>query len=388
MNNLTTKGEKPKIKIALIVDEYFGALGTAYGGYGFLARRYISKYLPDNEIEIEVLLGKGKYNFKSEENVVDGINVYKLPRRKWFASQWLSKKGYSIYLSIELTYSYVLECEKDTDKKLILWIQDPRPQYEWDEINTVKLFPEPSYYNQKIYDLVHEWYKRGRVKFVTQGHFLNEKAIDLYDLDCNVEIEYLPNPIDIDPNYIYSYKNKENIIIFLGRIESVKRGWLFCEIAKKMPQYQFYVLGKTFRDDGENSKIIQPYLELPNLHFAGHVDGEVKASYLKRAKILINTSIHEALPISFLEALSYGVLIVSNRNPENLTEKFGVHVGDVLGDGFDKVDLYCSAVNKLMNNDILQKQLAVKAIQYINKVHTVERFVKNTRKIILEEVAK
>lgn len=388
MNKLTAKSEKPKIKVALIVDEYFGALGTAYGGYGFLARRYISKYLPDSEIEIEVLLGKGKYNFKSEANVVDGINVYKLPRRKWFASHWLSKKDYSIYLSIELTYSYVLECEKNIDKKLILWIQDPRPQYEWDEINTVKLFPEPSYYNQKIYDLVHEWYKRGRVKFVTQGHFLNEKAIDLYDLDCNVEIEYLPNPIDIDPNYIYSYKNKENIIIFLGRIESVKRGWLFCEIAKKMPQYQFYVLGKTFRDDGENSKIIQPYLELPNLHFAGHVDGKVKASYLKRAKILINTSIHEALPISFLEALSYGVLIVSNRNPENLTEKFGVHVGDVLGDGFDKVDLYCSAVNKLMNDDILQKQLAVKAIQYINEVHTVERFVKNTRKIILEEVAK
>nr|WP_216075364.1 glycosyltransferase family 4 protein [Acinetobacter indicus] len=385
---MTAKSEKPKIKVALIVDEYFGALGTAYGGYGFLARRYISKYLPDSEIEIEVLLGKGKYNFKSEANVVDGINVYKLPRRKWFASHWLSKKDYSIYLSIELTYSYVLECEKNIDKKLILWIQDPRPQYEWDEINTVKLFPEPSYYNQKIYDLVHEWYKRGRVKFVTQGHFLNEKAIDLYDLDCNIEIEYLPNPIDIDPNYIYSYKNKENIIIFLGRIESVKRGWLFCEIAKKMPQYQFYVLGKTFRDDGENSKIIQPYLELPNLHFAGHVDGEVKASYLKRAKILINTSIHEALPISFLEALSYGVLIVSNRNPENLTEKFGVHVGDVLGDGFDKVDLYCNAVNKLMNDDILQKQLAVKAIQYINEVHTVERFVKNTRKIILEEVAK
>lgn len=290
MNKLTAKSEKPKIKVALIVDEYFGALGTAYGGYGFLARRYISKYLPDNEIEIEVLLGKGKYNFKSEANVVDGINVYKLPRRKWFASHWLSKKDYSIYLSIELTYSYVLECEKNIDKKLILWIQDPRPQYEWDEINTVKLFPEPSYYNQKIYDLVHEWYKRGRVKFVTQGHFLNEKAIDLYDLDCNVEIEYLPNPIDIDPNYIYSYKNKENIIIFLGRIESVKRGWLFCEIAKKMPQYQFYVLGKTFRDDGENSKIIQPYLELPNLHFAGHVDGEVKASYLKRAKIF---SVHD-----------------------------------------------------------------------------------------------
>jgi hypothetical protein len=27
-----------KIKIGLIIDEFFGAVGTAYGGYGFLAR--------------------------------------------------------------------------------------------------------------------------------------------------------------------------------------------------------------------------------------------------------------------------------------------------------------------------------------------------------------
>ncbi|WP_180086309.1 glycosyltransferase family 4 protein [Acinetobacter sp. YH12103] len=380
------ENKKPKIKVALIVDEYFGAVDTAFGGYGFLARRHIAKYLPNSEIEIEVLLGKGKYNFQSENYMVDGIKVYKLPRRKWFASRWLAKKDYTLYLSIELTYSYILECEKNIKKKLVLWIQDPRPQYEWDEINTVKLFPEPSYYNQKIYDLVNTWYRNDRVKFISQGYFLNEKAIDLYDLDKNIEIEYLPNPIDIDPNFVYDSKVKENIIIFLGRIESVKRGWLFCEIAKKLPQYQFYVLGKTFRDDGKNSQIIQPYFDLPNLNFVGHVDGEEKESYLKRAKILINTSIHEALPISFLEALSYGTLLVSNRNPENLTQKFGVYVGNVLGDGFDKVDLYCDAVNRLMDDDILRDQLAVKAIQYINEVHNVENFVKNTRNIILREV--
>ena len=380
------ENKKPKIKVALIVDEYFGAVDTAFCGYGFLARRHIAKYLPNSEIEIEVLLGKGKYNFQSENYMVDGIKVYKLPRRKWFASRWLAKKDYTLYLSIELTYSYILECEKNIKKKLVLWIQDPRPQYEWDEINTVKLFPEPSYYNQKIYDLVNTWYRNDRVKFISQGYFLNEKAIDLYDLDKNIEIEYLPNPIDIDPNFVYDSKVKENIIIFLGRIESVKRGWLFCEIAKKLPQYQFYVLGKTFRDDGKNSQIIQPYFDLPNLNFVGHVDGEEKESYLKRAKILINTSIHEALPISFLEALSYGTLLVSNRNPENLTQKFGVYVGNVLGDGFDKVDLYCDAVNRLMDDDILRDQLAVKAIQYINEVHNVENFVKNTRNIILREV--
>ncbi|OUY09665.1 hypothetical protein CAP42_10265 [Acinetobacter indicus] len=383
---MITECKKTKIKVALIVDEYFGAVDTAFGGYGFLARRYIAKYLPNSEIEIEVLIGKGKYNFKSENYIVDGIKVYKLPRRKWFASRWLSKKDYTLYLSIELTYSYILECEKNINKKLVLWIQDPRPQYEWDEINTVKLFPEPSYYNQKIYDLVNQWYKNGRVKFISQGYFLNEKAIDLYNLDKDIQIQYLPNPIDIDPNFVYDSRVKENIIIFLGRIESVKRGWLFCEIAKQLPKYQFYVLGKTFRDDGKNSEIMNKYMDVPNLHFVGHVDGEEKIAFLKRAKILINTSIHEALPISFLEALSYGTVLVSNRNPENLTGKFGIHVGDVLGDGFDKVELYSNAVRQLMLNDSLRNDLAVQAIEYVKKIHNVEDFVNNTRSIISQEV--
>ena len=386
MFNMITECKKTKIKVALIVDEYFGDVDTAFGGYGFLARRYIAKYLPNSEIEIEVLIGKGKYNFKSENYIVDGIKVYKLPRRKWFASRWLSKKDYTLYLSIELTYSYILECEKNINKKLVLWIQDPRPQYEWDEINTVKLFPEPSYYNQKIYDLVNQWYKNGRVKFISQGYFLNEKAIDLYNLDKDIQIEYLPNPIDIDPNFVYDSRVKENIIIFLGRIESVKRGWLFCEIAKQLPKYQFYVLGKTFRDDGKNSEIMNKYMDVPNLHFVGHVDGEEKIAFLKRAKILINTSIHEALPISFLEALSYGTVLVSNRNPENLTGKFGIHVGDVLGDGFDKVELYSNAVRQLMLNDSLRNELAVQAIEYVKKIHNVEDFVNNTRSIISQEV--
>lgn len=377
----------PKIRLALIVDEYFGGAGTAYGGYGFLARRYIAKYLPNAEIEIEVLLGKGKHYFKSEHYVVDGVNVYRLPKRKFFASRWLAEKDYDLYLSIELTYSYVLECEKNKNKKLLLWIQDPRPQYEWDEINTVKLFPESNYYNQKIYDLVHELYLNQRVRFVSQGYFLNQKAIDLYQLNDDVKIEYLPNPIDMPEHYLYDEDAKENMIIFLGRIESVKRGWIFCEIAKQMPHYQFYVLGQTFRDEGRNSEILEPYLQLPNLHFAGHVDGDEKASYLKRAKILINTSIHEALPISFLEALSYGTLLVSNRNPENLTEKFGIHVGDVLGDGFDKVDLYCTAVNELLNDDLKRQTLATQAVEYIRKVHNVDDFVVNLREIVLEEIS-
>lgn len=48
------------IRVALLVDEYFGGAGTAYGGYGFLARRYIAKYIPNKEISLDVLLNLSK----------------------------------------------------------------------------------------------------------------------------------------------------------------------------------------------------------------------------------------------------------------------------------------------------------------------------------------
>lgn len=393
--------QKPVIKVGLIIDEFFGGAGTAFGGYGFLARRYVAKYIPDKDITVDVLMGRSKLlrqvslwkniwsitygSFFARRWRVDDVSLYLLPGIPFFASQWLKRKNYSTYLSIELTNNYVLETEPNKHKKLILWIQDPRPKYEWKEIATVKLFPESSYYNQAIYDTVHRWSKEGRVKFITQGRFLNQKAFDLYRLPTDTPIQYLPNPVDIDYKFdINKFKKKDNII-FLGRIESVKRGWLFCEIAKRMPEYNFYILGQTFREKGKNSKIMDEYKNIPNLHFAGHVDGKVKEKYIKEAKILVNTSIHEALPVSFLEALAYGTLLVSNRNPEDLTSQFGVWVGDVLGDGFDKVDLYVNAIKSLMLNDKKRQKIAKKAIDYIKKVHNVDKFTVDLRKVIYEE---
>lgn len=376
-----------KIRVALLIDEFFGGAGTAFGGYGFLARRYIARYLPNEDIEIDVLLGKGKNFFKAEKYHVDNVDLYRLPRKKLFSKLWLKRQNYDLYLSIELTNDWVLKNEPNKNKRLILWIQDPRPRYEWDEINTVKLFPETCYYNQNIYDLVHRFYLQSRVKFISQGYFLNQKAKDLYALSDDVDIRYIPNPIDIDKKFDVQTYPKQNKIIFLGRVESVKRGWLFCEIAQRMPQYEFYILGQSFREKDKNSAIMQKYQNIKNLHFAGHVDGEEKALYLKDAKILVNTSIHEALPISFIEALSYGTLLVSNRNPENLTSKFGIWVGDVLGDGFDKVDLYVHAIENLMTDDKLRTNLALSAREYIEQVHNVERFIKDLREIILNEAA-
>ena len=305
-----------RVKVALIVDEYFGACGTAYGGYGFLARNYIARYLPDTNISVEVLLS------------------------------------------------------------------NKRPWSEWLEIQTVKLFPENSYWSSSLYDSVNKLYGKGLVTFVSQGYFLNDKAIELYRLPGDAPIAYMPNPIDIDYGFDPESYPKKNHILFIGRIESIKRGWLFCEIAKQLPQYEFFMLGQTFREKSQNESIMAGYRDIPNLHFVGHVEGEEKMKYIREAKILVNTSIHEALPITFLEALAYGTLLVSCRNPEDLTSKFGRYTGPVLGDGFDKVPLFTSAIEELIENEGLRKELSCKAVEYIREIHPVHKFQQHMRKLI------
>lgn len=379
-----------KLKVALLVNEYFGALGTCIGGYGFLARRVIAKYLNNEDIQVDVILKTNSRNFGifSKKYNVDGVNVYAMPKRKWFAKRWLNNQNYDVYLSIETSFNLPMIIEPNKDKKMIFWIQDPRPLSDWDEIATVKLFPEKCYYDQEIYDRIHSLYKENRVKFVSQGKHLNNKAKELYRLNDDVDIIYLPNPIEIDEKFELSSYPKKNMIIFLGRIESVKRGWIFCEIAKQCPEYDFYMLGQAFYDAEKSNAIISQYNNIPNLHFAGHVDGELKNQYLKDAKILINTSIHEALPISFLEALSYGTVLVSNQNPDNLTSKFGIDVGTVLGDGFESVELYVNAVRELMQNNEKRNKLALDGIEYVRKVHNIPKFVSDITGILSETVKK
>ncbi|EPV8011153.1 hypothetical protein ACWAKF_003343 [Acinetobacter baumannii] len=78
-------GYNRPIRVGLIIDEFFG-------GYGFLARNHIAKYIPNADIQIDVLLGKGSKKLFAEEYLVDDVKLYRLPRRKWFARRWLRKK--------------------------------------------------------------------------------------------------------------------------------------------------------------------------------------------------------------------------------------------------------------------------------------------------------
>lgn len=374
------------MKVALLIDEFFGAAGTGFGGYGFLARHLIAKYLPCEDIELDVLIGTCRYRPHKEH--VDNVDLYWIPGRLNLGERFLRKKDYDVYLSIELVNDFALRKETDKNKKLVLWVQDPRPWSEWRELQTVKCNLENCYYSQPLYDFVHELDKAGRVRWITQAHCLEDPARDLYRLPFDHPFQYLPNGVDIDKDFDVATYPKKDKIIFLGRVESVKRGWIFCEIAKAMPEYEFHVLGQTFREKDKNKESIARYMDIPNLHFEGHVEGERKAQFLKDAKILVNTSIHEAMPVSFLEAMAYGTCIVSCRNPDDYTELFGRYVGKVLGDGYDSVPRFVEAIRGLMQNEDERRAKSLAGRAHAEKYHNVPDVIAQLRQVLRETAGK
>ena len=376
-----------KIKVALLIDEFFGGAGTAFGGYGFLARKYIAKYIPDENIEIDVLLERKQGLQEAECVKVDGVNLYRLPDRTKLAKKWLKKQNYDLFLSIEMTYPSWKIMQLIDNKKLILWIQDPRPSVVWEEKRqTMTCIKDPCIVFPQIPELIKRLLNKRLVYFISQGYSLNELAKTLYNLPQDTPVDYVPNPIDLDTRYKFDINEKKKQVVFLGRLEAQKRAWLFCEVAKRMPEYEFYVMGKFFRDEENNKKPLEPYLnaDIPNLHFTGHLEGEEKEKLIRESRILLNTSIWEGIPISWLEALQYGTAIVSCLNNEDLPSRFGAYVGEILGDGFDKVDLFIPAIRELMENDELYAEKANAAIEYIRQTHNVERFVKTLKDKIYE----
>lgn len=367
-------------KYLIFVNEFFGEWQTARGGYGFLARHIIPSALDIPLSDLTVCLGQSRSYFKCETRFSsEGIKLIKLPKCRLLAARIVN--SYDILITIEATVDYLFSLKSKLKKKILFWIQDPRPSKDWEVINSVTLAKEKSYYNKKTYELVNYCYRKGLVYFATQARFLIPKAIELYGLNQNISIPFLPNPLEAQTKSFI----KDNNIIFLGRLDSVKRGWLFCEIAKILPKYHFYVLGSSSNDaEKQNNAILNNYANLPNLHFLGHLNGKDKEEQLRKAKILVNTSIHEALPISFLEAFSYGVTVVSNQNPDNLVSQYGRYTGESTGNGWNDVEKFVTEIDFLMTNEKIRVDLATKAKQYLVENHSIEHFRHQLSSIIAD----
>ena len=154
----------------------------------------------------------------------------------------------------------------------------------------------------------------------TAAKFLIPKAKKVYGLKN--EPIFLPSPIQIPENV---KKSDTPVVCFLGRFDRRKRPEIFFDLAIQFPDVIFEAVG-IGRDRKYVERLNDNYLGIKNLRFNGFVDqfsNNNLSEIIGRSWILINTSIREGLPTSFLEAAANGCAILSEIDPDGFTSSFG-----------------------------------------------------------------
>jgi glycosyltransferase involved in cell wall biosynthesis len=172
-------------------------------------------------------------------------------------------------------------------------------------------------------------------------------------------------------------------VCLLGRLDPIKRPWIFFELAKKFKNVDFLVCGRSSYPKVMNP-IIEQYQSVENLKFLGLVEGENKADILSKSWVIVNTSIHEGLPCSFEESFAYGTPIISSVNPDDLVSKFGFYTGENVGYGTDEPTMkrFQEGLDKLLSDKKELERLGLEAREYIEKIYNFDVFEKSLRNIL------
>jgi glycosyltransferase involved in cell wall biosynthesis len=118
-----------------------------------------------------------------------------------------------------------------------------------------------------------------------------------------------------------------DLVVWVGAIRRVKGPELFLELARRLPDTRFVMIGgDTPTEKSFAERVVESSRRLDNLTLTGRLSTSDVAEYLKRAALLVNTSEVEGFPNAYLEAWNYGVPVVSLSDVDGLIEQEGLGV--------------------------------------------------------------
>ncbi len=163
------------------------------------------------------------------------------------------------------------------------------------------------------------------------AHCVVDKSVRRYSL--RTPPEFLPTPVMVPASV---EKAERPTVCFVGRWHGIKQPEHFLDLARQFPTVNFIAVGGA-PGQARDAELRRRYAGVANLEMTGPIDqftsnrlGEI----LSRSWILVNSSLREALPTTFIEAAAHRCAILSYLDPDGFASRFGqiVRPGK-LGDG-------------------------------------------------------
>ena len=174
----------------------------------------------------------------------------------------------------------------------------------------------------------------------------------------------IPNPNTYDETHSINYSIKENIVLYVGRIDEHQKKIsrlikIWAQIYSIYPDWHLYIIG----DGKDKNKLKNIARDLPRIKF---IDKCEPSSYYKKARIICLTSAFEGFGMCLTEGMQFGcVPIVFNCYPA---------VTDIIKNGYSgeiisafNMEEYKNKLSRLMHNYRYWKYLSQNAFMDVKK---------------------
>ncbi|MGF7119273.1 glycosyltransferase family 4 protein [Methanobacterium oryzae] len=185
----------------------------------------------------------------------------------------------------------------------------------------------------------------------------------------------IKNHIKINDVYL-DKKSEIPVVLWVGSMAEVKQPWLVIELAKMMPSIKFQMIGGYQGDPTLYNYMKKQSEELKNFEFLGVVPFDEIDYYFNKAWILVNTSMFEGFPNSFLQAwMNYMPVVSINANPDETITDYNL--------GFYSRNLkqLKEDLTILLNDEDLIKEMGINGRKYVENNHDIENVLPNYIKL-------
>jgi glycosyltransferase involved in cell wall biosynthesis len=360
------------MRVCFIVGEIFN--WGVYGGFGKLTRTLGANLVKDG-FEVFVLMPRISKDQRTIE-ILDGMTVVGLPSR--YARSLYKACEADIYHSEDPSITTYLAMRWSPRGKHIVTFQDPMTVSEqilsiwsrsprWKDLS----FRLSMRVKVRISDFLVKRAVSHADALFSQAKYVIPTIATMFKLKRPPP--FLPNPVEIPERSLK--KADEPTVCFLARWDPVKRNEILFDLAKEFPEVKFIVPGKA-HSEGRDSYLRETGRKLTNVEMPGFVSEEEKSRILEKSWVLVNTSLRECLPISFLEAAAHKCAILSSNDPDHFAKNFGYHVA-----GMD----YAKGLKTLLENDAW-KEKGERGFRYVKETHELGKVIDQHEKIYKEVV--
>jgi glycosyltransferase involved in cell wall biosynthesis len=190
----------------------------------------------------------------------------------------------------------------------------------------------------------------------------------LFRKNFGVETEVIPNPVELALSQVDSGAN--SAVLWLSTYKPSKRPEWFTELARRLPQLRFVMVGLPGSGPGamESWRAAQQAAAvLSNLEVHGFVEHARVREFLGEAALFVHTSPVEGFPMTLLEAWSHGIPTVTAVDPGGTIRKH--EIGDVV----DTIHGLVEAVATTMAAPEKRRAVGARARRYVEECHGPQR---------------